>query len=443
MNYLDPVLNGVEVEVSTGYDSSATSVVLASGEGSKLPDPSTDGNFNLVWYNASDYRRPFDDPNVEIIRVTAKSTDTLTVTRPASGNSYNGEGSVNVAATHNISGKTYKMMLAFTKSQVDKIDNNMPTTAEKAVWDGKPTADEMLAVRRLAIENALGILEIQAADTLTSGVAANMIRDIFSDATGYLNTINTSNTTAGFSTNKYQNTVTSNVTEGHGVTFDSTISDVGSFGIKITPSVAISLVSVTKSATSTATRCRIWADNSGAYGTLLGTATFSSNVATFSSPISLTSGTKYIIEADNSGSSHTVHRKSAFSSYPITETDFAWNSGSSDGSTITSNVYEVLSITYTKATIGNYTIVTNSQSLSFTPTHFQVFAYKKNTSGTGGITADVSFNGGTNYQTGIVLDTPTEITNQGTSLVLKINLNAGASSGAAECQGYGIMFWEE
>ena len=132
MNFLDPVLNGVEVTVSTGYDDDDTSVVLESGEGAKLPAPSTDGNFNLVWYNSSDYRRPFDDPNVEIIRVTGLSADTLTIVRPAVGNSDNGEGSTNTAKTHNTGGKIYKMILTATKNQFDKIDN-LTITVER-VW---------------------------------------------------------------------------------------------------------------------------------------------------------------------------------------------------------------------------------------------------------------------------------------------------------------------
>ncbi len=111
---LDPTKNFAKVNVSTGYDASATSIVLETDEGAKLPDPSTDGNFNVVWYNASDYGDPSDDPNVEIVRVTGKSTDTLTVTRAQEDTT---------AKTHNTSGKTYKMILAITKKMMDDIPN--------------------------------------------------------------------------------------------------------------------------------------------------------------------------------------------------------------------------------------------------------------------------------------------------------------------------------
>lgn len=113
MNFLDPVKNNVNVTVSTTYDAVATSIVLAGGDGAKLPDPVADGEFNLVWYDATVYPDPNDDPNVEIVRVTAVSTDTLTVTR-------NQEGSG--ASTKNTGGSTYKMGLFPTKKLVDDID---------------------------------------------------------------------------------------------------------------------------------------------------------------------------------------------------------------------------------------------------------------------------------------------------------------------------------
>lgn len=112
MAVLDPVKNFAKVTVSTGYDASATSIALTSGQGAKLPAPSTDGSFNLVWWNSTDYSDPSDDPNVEIVRCTARSTDTLTVTRAQESTS---------ASTKNTSAKTYKMVLAPTKKLVDDI----------------------------------------------------------------------------------------------------------------------------------------------------------------------------------------------------------------------------------------------------------------------------------------------------------------------------------
>jgi len=108
---MDAVKNFSKVEVSTGYDDTATSIVLA-GEGSKLPQPSTDGHFNLVWFNVTDYADPSDDPNVEIIRVTARTTDTLTVVRAQEGTG---------ATVKNISGKTYLMILTPTAKTISDL----------------------------------------------------------------------------------------------------------------------------------------------------------------------------------------------------------------------------------------------------------------------------------------------------------------------------------
>lgn len=113
MPTLDPVKNFAKVTVSIGYDASATSIALSSGDGAKLPVPSTDGSFNLTWWNSTDYSDPSDDPNAEIVRCTARSTDTLTVTRAQESTS---------ASTKNTSGKTYQMVLAPTKKLRDDIE---------------------------------------------------------------------------------------------------------------------------------------------------------------------------------------------------------------------------------------------------------------------------------------------------------------------------------
>lgn len=96
--------NGAEATVSTGYNSSATSIALTAGHGVRFPAVP----FYLTWYNFTDY--PYSaqsgmsqqstlDPNQEIILVTARSTDTLTVTRASA------------PFAHNTGGKTYKMRI--------------------------------------------------------------------------------------------------------------------------------------------------------------------------------------------------------------------------------------------------------------------------------------------------------------------------------------------
>lgn len=116
----DPVKNFAKVEVSTGYDAAALSVVLDAGDGAKLPAPAADGAFNLVWWNSTDYPDPSDDPNKEIVRCTARSTDTLTVTRAQESTG---------ASTKNTGGKTYKMILAPTAKTITDLSTKTKTLA--------------------------------------------------------------------------------------------------------------------------------------------------------------------------------------------------------------------------------------------------------------------------------------------------------------------------
>jgi hypothetical protein len=109
---LDSVANLVKVQLSTGYDQNATSVVLVAGQGAKLPAVS----FNATWWNFTDYSDPSDDPNVEIVRVTAISTDTLTITRGQEGTT---------ASTKNTGGKVYKLILGVTAKMITDIAANL------------------------------------------------------------------------------------------------------------------------------------------------------------------------------------------------------------------------------------------------------------------------------------------------------------------------------
>lgn len=125
---LDPVSNFGIASVSTGYNDSATSITLSVGNGSKFPDPSVSGPFNLVWWDSVHYLDPADDPNREIVRCTARSSDVLTVTRAQEGTS---------ASTKNTADGQYKMMLVLTKKMVDDLYSlimHLPYVAKSASY---------------------------------------------------------------------------------------------------------------------------------------------------------------------------------------------------------------------------------------------------------------------------------------------------------------------
>lgn len=108
---LDQVANFVKVTVLTGYGVSDTAIQLATAQGAKLPNPSS-GAYNLVWWNATDYADPADDPNVEIVRATALSGDALTVTRAQEATTATQKQNAN---------KIYKLMLGVTAKMITDI----------------------------------------------------------------------------------------------------------------------------------------------------------------------------------------------------------------------------------------------------------------------------------------------------------------------------------
>ena len=107
-----PVTNFGKATVSIGYDASATSIVLTTGHGSRLPSTFS---YPLSWWNSTDYSDPADDPNKEIVIVTNRAGDTLTVTRG---------GESTTATTKNTGGKTYKMVLGITKAMWEQLGDH-------------------------------------------------------------------------------------------------------------------------------------------------------------------------------------------------------------------------------------------------------------------------------------------------------------------------------
>jgi hypothetical protein len=113
---LDSAKNFAKVQVSQGYAADDTSIALVSGDGALVPTAPVNG----VWFNATDYPDPADDPNVEIVRVTAESDDTLTVTRAQESTS---------ASAKNTAGKTYLIIFGPTAKLITDITTDIAAVA--------------------------------------------------------------------------------------------------------------------------------------------------------------------------------------------------------------------------------------------------------------------------------------------------------------------------
>src|ERR1039457_2191126 len=171
---LDPGANFSKSTLSTGYASGATTLVLTTGGGAKFPAPS----FNAVYYDSGVYADPSDDPNVEIVRVTGVSTDTLTVTRAQEGTS---------AANHNTAGHTYTLVAGPTSKLLTDILGISITGSAATVTGAAQTAITSvgtlsgLTVTAAPTFSALTLGSVPFAST--AGLLAQDNANLFWDAT--------------------------------------------------------------------------------------------------------------------------------------------------------------------------------------------------------------------------------------------------------------------
>lgn len=119
----DNTENFVRVETAEGIDSTVTTLEVKDASG--FPDVGT--GFNLVIWNAHDYPRPDQDPETEIVRVTAISGDTLTIERGKEGTT---------AASHEFG---ESVMLAPTAKVFQEIQDAINNTL-KFYRDGSTTS---------------------------------------------------------------------------------------------------------------------------------------------------------------------------------------------------------------------------------------------------------------------------------------------------------------
>jgi hypothetical protein len=146
---LDPVRNFAICTVSQGYAAGVTLIALASGHGARLPQPSTDGAFNFVWWNDTDYPGMRNaagdlDPFIEIGRCTVRTADILsTIVRAQEGTS---------DVDHNISGKTYKILLSVTKKMIDDIRSSVITFQKASAYRAAAQSIPTTAATRIDID---------------------------------------------------------------------------------------------------------------------------------------------------------------------------------------------------------------------------------------------------------------------------------------------------
>jgi len=293
----------------------------------------------------------------------------------------------------------------------------------------------------LISENALSILDIEAQGTLTGSQSASMVRDVWFDTTGYLNTVDSGNTTASFDTDKFKNgevetyegistgrASNNNFTATCTALSNGFISEVfiasegnGSsvFQINI---IQDGVTLATKSITP-ATTNEEWV--------AFGIGDYSPNIIS-----STTAGGVFTVQWIRTAGTSNIQRSSNPFSYSGGGFEFA-TQYLSGASTYT---LKIAGLQFTTDNADKI-IQTNALTVPSGATNFQIFTLDGATTGTGTIDYDISFDNDAHVQTGILEDVETIITDAGTQIILKQNLNAGVSSGEAEAKGYGVMFW--
>lgn len=166
-----PIVNGGLVTVNGTYNAAATTITLQTGEGSKLSVTTGGYRYPVVWWNATNYAHPADDPFWEIILVTNRSGDVLTVVR---GQEFT------TASAKNTPGVTYRMLQGLTAGMVDELRVTRNTHQGLVLQTHRDASDALRKVEITACEylvmddgtvsrNDNGEWTGQAADITVSG----------------------------------------------------------------------------------------------------------------------------------------------------------------------------------------------------------------------------------------------------------------------------------
>lgn len=131
------------VTVSGTYNAAATSITLQTGHGSRLPSTAGGFRYRLTWWDATTYSHPADDPFKEIVLVTNRTGDVLTVVR----------GQENIAASiKNVNGVTYRMSLGVTAEMFDGLRVMKNTHQGLALQTDRDATDALKKVELTACE---------------------------------------------------------------------------------------------------------------------------------------------------------------------------------------------------------------------------------------------------------------------------------------------------
>jgi hypothetical protein len=268
-------------------------------------------------------------------------------------------------------------------------------------------------ISKMLAEHELEILEIQANASITPLTHDLLISEVFSDADGYNNLVNTGNTDAVFNTNLYMSAILEDI--GLSVTIGS---GQNKQGVQITCTSDVDIMTVNKASGSGASKAYI---HLASDGSLVSEASFVGDISTFTG-LSLRNGISYYVVVDDDGSSFTARKDNTLSgTFPISGTKMTFDAGVYwDGSAwqiSTTTIWDVVSITVS----GSSTVEIDLPEISG-----QVIATQLIIEGDDTLTYDI-VDTDSNSQSGLEINTYNELdTADGTKITggkLKLNLS--------------------
>ena len=271
----------------------------------------------------------------------------------------------------------------------------------------------------------------------------NLFSDNLTTAAGANGTINTgSPTTAHFISNKYANGGATGTTETYTGSDTNTQGTVTSLTMNFTAktygymsAVLINFNNTSGTVTLSIVQNGVTLASKSFSGSGVYTCSFASTDYSGMLSPSVASGAFQITATATTGSFNTQ------GSLSFSGTTWSCSSQTMIATQISGTAY-----TYTFTQQFPYTntiIQTNALSVpanTQNPNYFLVYP-NYTVTGTGNVTFDVSFDGGSTWMIGVSINKPVAISTTNTnSIECRINLNAGASSGSATCDAWGIAF---
>lgn len=294
---------------------------------------------------------------------------------------------------------------------------------------------QLSRIDRQQLEQNINILINAAAAGSALEPYDDMFLDIFSVAAGFDGTVDVGNTDATFDIDKYTNIVI-----GSPVLEDLIVTDDGNVGVSTNKrGVEITvggsdriLTEVTQLATNGSTIAYVLdtSDN------ILAQATLVSDVAVFA--FKLLANTTYKIATDKGGASYTA--RFGFQTFPISTANLTINRSTDGAGFNGSFVYCIDTMKTASVGAADKIVQTNAQAITADPIAHQIFSHI-DVAGSGEVTYDISFDGGSTYDTDQPLNTRNITSKTGSSMIIKLNLNGTGTGNSAEAKDYASMLY--